>query len=143
MNSTQDRIRRSIAKSHGSVILRKTLGHLGSPSRVDAALRSLVDAGKLQRIGHGVYAKTKQLDDGSVVLKQGFWELATEALEKLEVDYELHPVIRDYQAGRSNQIPLKLTIIPKQRVVRKLSVGAHSLHYVSNSAIATGANREA
>lgn len=143
MSSTQERIRRSIAKSHGNVVLRKNLVRFGSSSRVDAALRDLVDSGKLKRIGHGVYAKTKKLLDGTVVAREDFWGLATEALEKLAITYELHPVIREYQAGRSNQVPLKLTIIPKTRVVRKLSVGAHTLHYVSNSAISTGANSEA
>lgn len=104
--------------------------HLGSTARVDAALGSLVKEQKLIRIGMGVYAKTVELRSGQRVLPKDFSLIAEEALVRLGVDFELHPVIVEYRAGLTDQIPVRLVVAPSQRVARKLSVGRLSVKYV-------------
>ena len=104
--------------------------HLGSSARVDAALGSLVKEQKLIRIGMGVYAKTVELRSGQRVLPKDFSLIAEEALVRLGVDFELHPVIVEYRAGLTDQIPVRLVVAPSQRVARKLSVGRLSVKYV-------------
>ena len=104
--------------------------HLGSSARVDAALGSLVKEQKLIRIGMGVYAKTIELRSGQRVLPRDFSLIAEEALVRLGVDFELHPVIVEYRAGLTDQVPVRLVVAPRQRVARKLSVGRLSVKYV-------------
>lgn len=104
--------------------------HLGSSARVDAALGSLVKEQKLIRIGMGVYAKTVELRSGQRVLPRDFSLIAEEALVRLGVDFELHPVIVEYRAGLTDQVPVRLVVAPRQRVARKLSVGRLSVKYV-------------
>ena len=130
MSSTLDRVRRSVARQTSDVVLRKDLMHLGSSARVDAALGSLVKEQKLIRIGMGVYAKTIELRSGQRVLPRDFSLIAEEALVRLGVDFELHPVIVEYRAGLTDQVPVRLVVAPRQRVARKLSVGRLSVKYV-------------
>lgn len=130
MSSTLDRVRRSVARQSSDVVLRRDLMHLGSTARVDAALGSLVKEQKLIRIGMGVYAKTVELRSGQRVLPKDFSLIAEEALVRLGVDFELHPVIVEYRAGLTDQIPVRLVVAPSQRVARKLSVGRLSVKYV-------------
>lgn len=130
MSSTLDRVRRSVARQSSDVVLRRDLMHLGSSARVDAALGSLVKEQKLIRIGMGVYAKTVELRSGQRVLPKDFSLIAEEALVRLGVDFELHPVIVEYRAGLTDQIPVRLVVAPSQRVARKLSVGRLSVKYV-------------
>lgn len=132
MSSTLERIRRSIARQSSDVVLRRDLMHLGSSARVDAALGALVADKRLIRLGMGVYAKTRRLTSGVRVLPSDFSLLAEEALQKLGVEFDLHPVISDYRSGLSDQIPVRLVIAPKSRVTRKLSVGQLSVKYVQN-----------
>lgn len=106
--------------------------HLGSSARVDAALGSLVKEQKLIRIGMGVYAKTVETPEGDWVLRDGFTHLAEVALDRLGVQYELHPGIVRYRQGLSDQVPVRLVVSPRGRFSRKLSVGRLSVQYVRN-----------
>lgn len=132
MTSTLERVRRSVARQTSDIVLRRDLMRLGSSARVDAALGSLVRDQKLIRIGMGVYARTIELRGGERVLPRDFALIAEEALNRLGVKYELHPVIVEYRAGLTDQIPVRLVVAPRQRVARKLSVGRLSVKYVRN-----------
>ena len=132
MSSTLERIRRSVARQSSDIVLRRDLLHLGSSARVDAALAELLRQQRLIRLGLGVYAKTIELKSGGRVLAKDFSLLAEEALQRLGVEYELHPVIAEYRAGLTDQIPVRLVVAPRMRVARKLSVGRLSVKYVRN-----------
>lgn len=132
MSSTLERVRRSVARQSSDVVLRRDLLHLGSSARVDAALAEMMRLQRLIRLGMGVYAKTIKTPQGDRVIREGFTSLAEEALERLGVEYELHPGIVRYRAGLSDQVPARLVIAPKHRVSRKLSVGRLSVNYVRN-----------
>jgi hypothetical protein len=137
MTKTLDRVRRSIAKSAGSVVLRQDLLKLGSSARIDASLSELTYQGRLFRLGKGVYAKTKLSSNSTRVPIGEFSELAIEALDRLGVEYELHPAIIDYRNGKSDQVPLRLVVRAKNRSQRKMSLGVNTLKYVSNFATTT------
>ena len=132
MSSTLERVRRSVARQSSDVVLRRDLLHLGSSARVDAALAELIRLQRLIRLGLGVYVKTIELKSGDRVLSKDFSQLAEEALHRLGVEYDLHPVITRYRAGLSDQIPVQLVVAPRKRVARKLSVGRLSVSYVRN-----------
>lgn len=52
-----DRMRQSIQRRSGHVVLRAELVPLGSASQVSQALKTLQHDGELLRLGAGVYAK--------------------------------------------------------------------------------------
>jgi hypothetical protein len=137
MTKTLERVRRSIAKGAGSIVLRQDLLKLGSSARIDASLSELTAQGRLVRLGKGVYAKTKLSSNSTRVPIGEFSELAIEALDRLGVEYELHPAIVDYRNGKSDQVPLRLVVRAKNRSQRKMSLGVNTLKYVSNFATTT------
>lgn len=55
-----DRMRQSIRRSTGHVVLRSELAPLGSTSQVSEALKMLQRDGELLRLGAGVYAKARR-----------------------------------------------------------------------------------
>ena len=132
MNSIVQQIKRSVARQSSDVVLRKDMLHFGSSARVDLALSQMVDAGSLYRIGRGVYAKTRKTASGNIVPRASLWTLSREALKKLGVSFELHPVIRAWEAGETDQIPMHLIVKTDKRVSRKMSVGQIRIEYVSN-----------
>ena len=137
MTNTLERVRRSIAKGAGSIVLRQDLLKLGSSARIDASLSELMSQGRLVRLGKGVYAKTKLSSNSTRAPIAEFSELAIEALDRLGVEYELHPAIIDYRNGKSDQVPLRLVVRAKNRSQRKMSLGVNTLNYVSNFATTT------
>jgi hypothetical protein len=132
MSSIVQQVKRSVARQSSDVVLRRDMLRFGSSARVDVALAQMVNAGSLRRIGRGVYAKTRKTASGNVVLKGSLWALSREALSKLGVDYEVHPLIRAWEAGETDQIPARLIIKTASRVSRKMSVGQIKIEFVSN-----------
>jgi hypothetical protein len=92
----------------------------------------MVASGKLARVGVGIYAKTVLLEDGKRVVGVDAWSVFFEALKKLDLDYEVHPVISQWLDGQTEQAPVRLIVRTQKRVSRKMSVGPSNLYYVSN-----------
>jgi len=55
-----DRMRQSIRRRSGHVVLRAELARLGSASQISEALKTLQRDGELLRLGAGVYAKARR-----------------------------------------------------------------------------------
>ena len=60
--SVQSKIEARIAKSRDGAFLTRDFSDLGGARQVQRALRKLVTAGQLIRLGYGVYGKTKWND---------------------------------------------------------------------------------
>jgi hypothetical protein len=76
-----DRIRQSLAKRPGRIVLRRDLENLGSATQLSHALRTLQDRGALQRLGEGVFAKP--LEDASTPPNEAIQAVLAEVLAKL------------------------------------------------------------
>ena len=81
----KERIRQSIAKRQGNVILRRELIGLGGRTQLSEALRALQDEGVLERLGSGVYSKTTLAGDSS---PPTLAEIAKETYRKLGLEVE-------------------------------------------------------
>lgn len=66
----EDRMRLSIRRRAGHVVLRAELAGLGSASQVSHALKALQHQGELLRLGAGVYAKADRDGDTGTVRPQ-------------------------------------------------------------------------
>jgi len=127
----RERLRRSIAARQGEVVLRRDLRNLGSVSQVDRGLRQLVEDGKLVRIGMGVYAKaTPSRLSGQPAPRQALDVLAAETLDRLGIDWRQGKAQRLYNAGRTTQMPWRITFdTSPRRIKRELRVGKGVVEY--------------
>jgi len=127
----ETRIKVSISRKKSDVVLRSEFSAMGSEAQVTRALRNLVSVGFIVRIGVGVYAKAKI----SVISKKPIpvrpvSVLPPEALQKLGVEVFPSALARDYNEGKTRQIPRGNVVNTGQRCIkRKLGFGSQTVQY--------------
>ncbi len=124
--SLKSRVERRLLRKQVDVFTPKDFANLGGEDQVLRALRMLTREQKLIRLGYGVYARArKSALSGRVVLAnpQGFLAVGRQALDCLNVKWELTDAQRDYNSGKSTQIPVNPVIRVKGRFSRKLRYG--------------------
>lgn len=130
--SRTELIKRHIFHGRSPVVLRADLHKLGySASSLSAALRALIEQGVLVRIGVGVYAKaTPSVLSGKPIPVEPLEVLAPIALRKLGVKVQPARRYRDYNAGRTSQVPVGAVVnVGRQRVTRKIGFNGKYVEY--------------
>jgi hypothetical protein len=107
---------------------------MGSASQISRALKELIQAGKIIRLGYGVYAKARpSILSGKPVARVSLEELAEETLQKLGIPAQLGWAQAAYAAGKTTQIPVRTTFNTGQRrISRKITVGISTVRYENN-----------
>jgi len=121
-NAFRNKLLAYIEKRPGVVVLRRDVSNLGSARQVSRALNDLISDGQLVKLGYGVYAKarsSKYLD--CPVIRTGFTEACIEVLDRLGIDWEPSQAIRDYNEGRSQQVPARFEVKLKSRFRRQIA----------------------
>ena len=119
-----ERVQGRMGRKRDDVFLTREFADLGGEGQVLRALRTLVRAGRLVRLGYGVYGRAEPSPiSGQPMLsaRDGFAGAARTALEKLGVPWEPTQWELDYNAGRSTQVPINLVFRVKGRFSRQLS----------------------
>ena len=117
----ESRITTRIICKKCAVFLRSDFNDLGGYDQVGRVLRDLVAKDLLMKIGYGLYAKTRQSTlTGQIIPNKPLPQLAKEALKRLGVKTAPSSMERDYNAGRSTQIPTGRMIAIKGRVIRRI-----------------------
>jgi Family of unknown function (DUF6088) len=132
----EDRVKRTIAKRKGVVILRSELYGLGSPGQLGRVLAKLVKAGLLVRVSVGVYAKTR-VNKFSCELAPAapFETIAAEVFRKLKIEVDHGALARDYNEGKTTQVSiLPVVNTGSRRITRKIQVGSKTVIYERNRA---------
>lgn len=111
----KDRVRHSLVKRPGQVVLRRELADLGSPSQLSQVLLDLQEGGVLTRIGEGVYAKTPQTSSSESV--RG---LVSEVLKKIKIpasrcDVTAHEIV--------------VHLVGKPRSIRQLKIADRPVRF--------------
>lgn len=117
-------------RTHDDVFLPREFADLAGDDQVLRALRTLVQEGRLIRLGYGVYARaTRSRLSGRPMVDSanGFSSAALQALTKLGVPWEPSDSVRAYNEGRSTQIPVNPAVKVKSRFSRHLSDGRTEL----------------
>jgi hypothetical protein len=113
-----------IQRKKSAVFVREDFGDLGGYDQVGRVLRELARAGKLVKIGYGLYAKAKKSSlTGEIVPVAPLPTLAKAALGRLGVEIGPSRLESDYNAGRTTQVPTGRLIAVKGRVSRKIGYG--------------------
>jgi hypothetical protein len=127
----RERIETRIARKRGEdVFLPREFRDLGGEDQVLRVLRNLVREKRLVRLGYGVYARAivSRLSGEPILYSEnGFPGAARQALTKLGVKWEPSEAERDYDAGRSTQIPVNPVVRVKARFSRRLRDGKREL----------------
>jgi hypothetical protein len=124
--SLRTRVAARIARKRGNVFLPREFTDLGGLDQVLRALRELVRAGRLVRLGYGVYARAvvSRLSGQPLLANpNGLDGAAREALTKLGVQWEPTEAQRAYNDGRSTQVPVNPALRIKGRFARRLRDG--------------------
>ena len=133
-NTYRDALRHRIKRITNHVFSRSDLTQDHSNReqlRLNRALRALMDEGFIIKIAHGLFAKAEPMTfpDKKIkaVLTEPFEAIATEALDKLGVKWELGMAIRDYNEGRTTQVPAAFTVRLKSRYRGSVSAEGRTL----------------
>ncbi len=112
------------------VFLHADFKDLGGYDQVGRELRRLAREGKVIKIGYGLYAKAEVSPlNGKIIPQKNLPQLATEALERLGVETGASTMEKDYNAGKSTQVPTGRLIAVKGRIVRKIGYGRTYVSY--------------
>src|SRR5258708_22776714 len=105
---------------------RREFRDLGGEDQVLRVLRILVREKRRVRIGYGVYGRevvSRLSGDPILYSRSGFLGAARQALTKLGVKWEPSEAEREYNEGRSTQIPVNPVVRVKGRFSRRLRDG--------------------
>ncbi len=137
----ETKLKKRIARKHGDVFLRADFEDLGGYDQVGRVLRGLVRQGQLLKLGYGVYARAVSSPlNGRPMPPKGLATVA-EAVERLGVKTAPTRLERDYNAGKTTQVPTGRVIAIQGRLRRKLGYNdiLVSFEHVRSNA---GADRE-
>jgi hypothetical protein len=110
-----------ISRKKSTIILREDFKDLGEYDQIGRVLRILTSKGKIIRIGYGLYARATQSQlSGQPIPEKPLPSLAKEALQRLGVETAPSRLEREYNAGRTTQVPTGRMIAVKGRVSRKI-----------------------
>jgi hypothetical protein len=104
----RQRIAARIAKRRDDAFLTREFLDLGGERQVLRALRELTEEGKLIRLGYGAYgrAEISPITNQPMLAGDGFGPVSRQVLDKLKVPWEPTTAERDYNEGRSAQVPM-------------------------------------
>jgi hypothetical protein len=129
-DSLEERLEKRIARKRGDVFLRADFSDMGGYDQVGRALRQLICKGRLLKAGYGIYTRARvSILDGKPTPTKGLRELAAEALGRLGVETVPTRMERDYNAGKTTQVPTGRVVGVRGRVRRQILYNGFPLSY--------------
>lgn len=110
-NSFANKVLAYISALEVNVILRADIRHLGEARQISRAFNTLIEDGRLIRLGYGVYVKAEWSEYiDAPLITVGFTNACIEALNCLNINWEPGQAIRDYNEGKTQQVPARFAI---------------------------------
>jgi hypothetical protein len=115
------KVLKRVERLPGDVVLRSDIADMADSRQISRVLARLVKDGRLTKLGYGVYAKLAKSElTQTTYLKAGVLPTMRAALNRLNIRWEPSQDEKDYQVGRSTQIPVNPTTKLKDRFRRQL-----------------------
>ncbi|KAA6230389.1 DUF6088 family protein [Chlorobium phaeovibrioides] len=123
-------VRSRIDRKRNAVVLRQDFRDLGKYDQVGRCLLRLVKEGRLIKIGQGIYvrAAVSPLDE-QPALPKSLNSLAVEAMQKMGIPTGPTATERDYNEGKSTQVPTGRTIGVCKRVRRHIGYNGYTMKF--------------
>lgn len=129
-NTIESRMANRIKRSADCVFLRQDFRDIGGYHQVGRVLQQLVKKGVLMKIGYGIYARAHiSLYTGNTVSEKCLPELAEDALRKLGFSTYPSKGDRDYNSGKSTQVPTGRMIGVDRKISRKIEYNGVSVYF--------------
>lgn len=124
------KIEQRINQSPERVFVTKDFSGLGSDRQISRVLKKLIDQHQLAKIGFGLYAKAYVSPYLSTpLLVDGFDYVAREALDRLQVAWEPGSAEKEYNAGKTQQVPTQHVVRLKSRLRRHIQHQGRQVYY--------------
>jgi len=125
----ETRLLKRIDRKRGDVFLRSDFKDLGGYDQVGRVLRGLVKKGVLLKVSQGLYTRAVKLPfSDNPVPPKGLTTLK-EALTRVGVEIVQTRLERDYNAGRTTQVPTGRVVAVRGRVRRKIGYNGVNLSF--------------
>ena len=131
----ETRMRQSINRRSGSIILRSDVAQLGSKTQISHILNLLIKKGELYRLANGIFIKTKKETNNSSQSAVNLAELIQELTTKLDLnlyDKQLPPF-----DGSNANITTIVIEVTDPRIDKRLSINGKTIHFVSHKKAST------
>jgi hypothetical protein len=126
----EKRVRYRINRSKDSTFIPKDFSDLSDRDKVLRILRKLIKENKILRIGQGVYARAKiSTITNKPVPEKNLRALAITALKKSGVSILPTRMEKEYNEGKSTQVPTGLVIGVNKRVSKKIGFNGRYIKY--------------
>ena len=125
----ETRLKKRIDRKRGDVFLRADFDDLGGYDQVGRVLREFVRAGKLLRIGQGLYTRAVKSPFNDQLIPPKGLRTLTEALKRLGIETTPSQLEQDYNAGRTTQVPTGRVVAVRGRVRRKIGYNGVALSF--------------
>lgn len=129
-NSLKYKILKRIENISGNVVLHSDFKNLGSYRQISRILNVLIEERRLARISFGIYAKAESsayIEEP--ILKTSFDAVAKEALNRMNIKWDLTAAQKAYNDGKTTQIPVRPGVRLRSRCRRDFSFGNSSLRH--------------
>jgi hypothetical protein len=129
--SIKDRVEKSIKVSKAKVFIRADFERFGGYDQVGRALRELIVAKELVKVGYGVYVKAKISSiSGNPIPTVTMVDVGLQLMKKMGVKADIGKFARDYRDGKSTQIPMTEVIaVNNPKIKRKIGWNGRELRY--------------
>ena len=129
-SSLEKKIRYRINRSKYSSFILNDFSDLSDRDQILRVLRKLISENKLIRIGQGVYARTKISSiTNKPVPEKNLRALAITALKKSGINILPTRMEKEYNEGRTTQVPTGLVIGVNKRVNKKIGFNGRYIKY--------------
>jgi hypothetical protein len=118
--SLESRIAKRIERKRADVFLRSDFKDLGGYDQVGRVLRLLVRRGQLLKIGHGIYTRAVESPFSDKPVPPKGLATLEEALQRLGIEVTKSRLEKDYNEGRTSQVPVGRQVAVNKRVRRKI-----------------------
>jgi len=133
MESIEYKALTRIKSVRGNVVLRKDLSDLGSYRQISRAINKLIEDKKIIKIGSGVYAKAYQSKySNTPLIKNGTDAALRTALKRLDVAFEPGSAEKEYNEGKTTQLPVRNIVRLKSRCRRRIGYKNNELIFEKN-----------
>jgi len=117
----------------GDIVLREDFKFLGSYRQISRVLKKLILEKKIVKIGNGIYAKTYiSRYTGEPLIKSGTDFALRQALKRLGIGYEPGSAEKEYNEGKTTQVPVRNIVRLKSRCRRYIGYKNSQLVFEGN-----------